>query len=1016
MTLFGLFAIFVSSANADQTNDSVIPQSFTSKCDSLKRESAQQKRSDKIAYIIWDANSEQLLGCANSKDKEDKLNEKLELISQNRTALTEFLSFRERPILEDKVSNQKKSENSAVFGSLILLNSGEFKSFDVFDGNNKVAKIIKIPEAAAKTKTSSKEYFFIRLSDYKLKNKCDLTAFSDRRNLKLDPTGTQSSKNCIFETFLFHFELVQVTEIEHPEFSIERAETDEGGTLNFKITKKGEQSLAASFNYEILSEAGTKTNSYSCDKSNIVRVLPTDKSKNIKICTEVDKGSGLDQQISVRIFNPLNSHIKNDVAMGLIKNISPKATLSASIETNEVDAGDVLKFQVKRKPGGGDLPFSINYKLVGTSNNNLAAGHDIEYKSGSIAFSSRDVSKIIRLKTKVVDLKGTREKVTLRLSSKDDVKFIEKDATGWFKKVETETKRCWDNSIVNLAETCPERPDKICPDGSRVENENLCEPCDLKPTISSIRYPRKSQRNVIISGKACPHSEAILAANDRVDTTKSAIADKNGNFKIIIDKAVFFPEDEILSLQIISAIRNTQRSSPNATDARYIVGDELTSFFKPDEDCPIPEPKAEEDSSLPLLKGLRVKPVRISKKGNTCVIEVEVINNTNKDAILTISYNPKNEVHVPSQSTVTEDISITDRNIDRDILDIQVGLETEDGAERGNIDTAKDSTNDKIRKALKIFLSEGQFVGGGEDADYINVESANDGAGRGEFKFVPAAIAKDRIGPDELKNCMDVKDPTFRCAQSFLDEQFAQVKVNEDSLPSPSIAQLNVDFRKIETEKKGKRVEISDFKFVDIEDETSRINAKFNHYYRRDYEFDLEVKKSASGDYFAVGKLDYTYQPLSGSALQSNLEDAILVKDIPLKVDVKSGDKGFLDYIIYIIGLALVAIFGDIAVGIYRGTRGQVWHSFLMLNPDFRTRVFKRREINLALKQRFGRISDMEVLADGLWQDDAPSGENWSRKKYRYEICKYAFESNKLNELIIAINAMRPNFDSIEEL
>ena len=414
------------------------------------------------------------------------------------------------------------------------------------------------------------------------------------------------------------------------------------------------------------------------------------------------------------------------------------------------------------------------------------------------------------------------------------------------------------------------------------------------------------------------------------------------------------------------------------------------------------------------MKGLRVKPVRISKKGNKCVIEVEVVNNTNKDAILTISYNPKNEIHVPSQSTISEDISITAGNVDREIIDIQVGLETEDGAERGKIDTPKDFTKDNIRKALKIYLSEGQFVGGGEDPDYINVESGNDGAGRGEFKFVPAATAKERIDPGEPTNCLGVKDPTFRCAQSFLDRLFAQT--NGYGRPSPSIAQLNVDFRKIETEKKGKRVEISDFKFVDIEDETSRVNANFDHYYRRDYEFDLEVEKSASGDYLAVGKLDFTYQPLTGPALQSNLEDAILVKDIPLKVNVKSGDKGFFDYIIYIIGLALVAIFGDIAVGIYRGTRGQVWHSFLMLNPNFRTRVFKRREINLALKQRFGRISDMEVLADGLWQDDAPSGENWSRKKYRYEICKYAFESNKLNELIIAINAMRPNFDSIEEL
>ena len=99
-----LFLLFLSPAIASQADAPNIAPSFTSKCNSLKKQSAKQKGSEDAVFVLWEAKSDQILGCSNAKDKEEELNEKLKLISRNKTALTEFLSFRDSLNLKDSVN------------------------------------------------------------------------------------------------------------------------------------------------------------------------------------------------------------------------------------------------------------------------------------------------------------------------------------------------------------------------------------------------------------------------------------------------------------------------------------------------------------------------------------------------------------------------------------------------------------------------------------------------------------------------------------------------------------------------------------------------------------------------------------------------------------------------------------------------------------------------------------------------------------------------------------------------
>ena len=851
-----------------------VPESFKEICDAHPEPDAEKNGAP---YVIWDLRSKRFHSCAplGNKDEQTILDE---LEKNSAAALIAILDSRQKSKIaeqESKIAEQDSQipniDSSIYLGAAKVKGGQKLKllSDQAYKPSDGHPIIFGLHIAPSENETTKEGYVFIPSLEKHIKKGCFLGLFSDGY-FSTPKTEKSMTTDCFFlDRPVVYFNLVPI--IQYPTFSIGDASVTEGGILEFEVTKEGEQSLkTASFSYEVLSGGVSEDDYDIAHKDGAVVFDRDEQTKTISIRTIDDATYEPDEIISVRIFDPFHSEIKDDRAEGIIENddLKPPTPVTTEVMIDDATAvteGENITFQIRRIDEGVE-PFSLNYELVADT----ATDDDFDNASGRIEFAAKDREKFVLVETYKDELyeEGV-EQFMLRLSASQNVKIRLGEAIGTIN--DGVPPPCGDFSVegdaVNEGETLEFKvsreelcdlpvtveyqtydlskrkelvyvgvsdqiifgtKDKIktikvqtketdSPDNHnfelRVYGENngqnfykwatgqiinTAPICKLKPNITSIDYARGAEGKVRVVGKACPGSKVFLAGNDQVDESREALADRSGRFEFESKTIEFFPYEHTLALQVVSVLGALEEGESNTA---YIIGDEITSFTKPQGNCPRPDHNSKNHSSLPLIDGLSLQRVKIIPDGLDCFIEVEVKNDSDEDAVLTISYNDEKQFHIPKNTTQKKKLKIKEQYKSQNVLPVGTSLLNGAKTKIGEDESKASNISERdIRKALDIHLSHGSFLKNNTAArPPIDVHFTGTGEyDERKFIFKPADIVSDSC--DVASNeecdsvCLEHKEPTLKCAQSVLNRRFKEGEFQKKA-GLPSISRVDVSLK-----------------------------------------------------------------------------------------------------------------------------------------------------------------------------------------------------------------------------
>jgi len=846
--VIGMFCLLMVSLSSAVANEQLeFPKSIEDKCEALTK---RQAVLNEDPFILWESHSKLLHLCAPSAIKNEQ--SILSALGNNSVDLDEFLKSRRKSENTDidnpihlAVAKVKKGQK------LSALSSEAYKSTDG-------QPIIFGTSIDKKTNITDEEgYVFIPNPEKKIKKGCFLGLFSDGY-FSIPKTENNLKWSCVFlERPVVHFNLIS---IQHPSFSIANTQVIEGGDLEFVVTKEGNQSLQASLAYEIVSGSALKDNDYTATSLvNRIEFDADEVSKSIIIQTIDDSSYEADEQLSVRIFNPINARIKNPLAEGVIKNNDFKTVLD--IEGDETNEGGTLNFQVTRT-GNTQTAFSINYE----ADQMTATEGDFVMPSGQIHFAANESVKFIPVITKNDELDEKQEKMKLKLLVAPDIQFINADAIGTINNVRLQD--CGDGSVVTDFKNCPGQIE-TCPDGSSVNNAVNCslkesgpfslsdaqadvgeplefiisrtEPLDVpvtikyetrdvtaiagtdyyrasgevrfekddltktieistiktdssmdktialkvssesgtqfandmtegegiilglctqKPELTKVSFPTvDGERHIQFEGKACPGHFVSFGANEAFEKLHQLKVKEDGNFNLSTNRTDFHPDASYLNIHVASLDYELDDPKPKNLPDKLVFG-KSKGVIPATDDC-----RAFEIGTIPDELGTeKVDYLIINYHGLTvvngeCALEISGEAKAYESAIINYAYNPRGSFTVNADkngkfySTV---VIPALANVSLEALKIDLNIESADGTKTGEVKLPQDWSLSSLAKFLEIFYDFG-FVTSQNDSpfneyDLIKIEQVRNRIDN-PFFFHPPTLDDDVV--TSIRNAID---------------------------------------------------------------------------------------------------------------------------------------------------------------------------------------------------------------------------------------------------------------------
>lgn len=407
---FAILACVAFSA-ADDYADPLEP--FRTKCSEILT-----SNNDKV-YVIWDAHSDLIYPCSDSSSRRNKLSKIFDDSPRGKAARNELLKFRNDGRVTDfnepiplSVLKVKKGKRLSSLTSKAYGDSIDF------------SKITGAPIDPNTQEIVSEGYVFFRRPAINIEKKCVIGIIPDGFSFRPQPNN-KVKKNCILRTIPLHFEGVSVDDVAYPALSIEGRDVEEGGVLEFTVTKQGNQDLPATFSYQVVPGTASKDDYELTEELNTFILQPDQRSHVIKVQTKEDSQFEADEKISVQIIDPRNPDNTNIIADAAIKNDDFKATISV-LDDNVIEGGK-LEFKVERAPESNNEPFSIGYEVVALT----ADTSDFRQSHGRLDFAANDLEKIITVETYRDELEEGQEEFRLRLLPEEDIQIKLAEASGY---------------------------------------------------------------------------------------------------------------------------------------------------------------------------------------------------------------------------------------------------------------------------------------------------------------------------------------------------------------------------------------------------------------------------------------------------------------------------------------------------------------------------------------------------------------------------------------------------------
>ena len=191
-------------------------------------------------------------------------------------------------------------------------------------------------------------------------------------------------------------------------FSVANATVEEGGTLQFVVSRAGDTSIASTVDYATANGSATAGNDYTA-KTGTLSFVAGETSKTINVATTDDSLIESDETVSLILSDPSNGGtISDDTAIGTIAD----EDFAFSVADATVVEGGTMQFVVSRT-GDTSIASTVDYA---TASGSATAGNDYTAKTGMLSFAVGETSKTISIATVEDSVVEGNETFTVTLS------------------------------------------------------------------------------------------------------------------------------------------------------------------------------------------------------------------------------------------------------------------------------------------------------------------------------------------------------------------------------------------------------------------------------------------------------------------------------------------------------------------------------------------------------------------------------------------------------------------------
>ncbi|MFN0196127.1 MAG: Calx-beta domain-containing protein [Planctomycetaceae bacterium] len=182
-----------------------------------------------------------------------------------------------------------------------------------------------------------------------------------------------------------------------PEISIDDINVLEGGVAEFTVSLNIESGKQVTVQFVTEDGSALVPNDYQSN-SGLVIFAPGETTKTVSVNINTDGLDEFEENFFVRLQNPTDGTILDDIGEGTILDIDPHAQVSIGDFTvvREGDTGTKTATFLVTLDTPSAKPISVDYE---TANNTAVSGLDYETKTGTVTFAPGETSKLVTVTT-----------------------------------------------------------------------------------------------------------------------------------------------------------------------------------------------------------------------------------------------------------------------------------------------------------------------------------------------------------------------------------------------------------------------------------------------------------------------------------------------------------------------------------------------------------------------------------------------------------------------------------------